>query len=240
MEDHQKYMAALQERAQALDTSRFLREQEEREQDKQESLISEITDPIGIETTKEAAQRLIPLAARKIAGKAAGDIAQQTVDNGVSGGINELGRQITSRVTGASGSGATGPGASSGSGPGTSEPPPGSSVQSSAPASGQRGVPSNLEDMPPPRQEEGVDYGGGVGQPEPRPLQRAATVAEEEAPEEDLSEALTGSIAGDENPIGLAVTAALGIATFFAGLFGSRKATPALQPVVNPSTQFGV
>ncbi len=50
MEDHQKYMAALQERAQALDTSRFLREQEEREQDKQESLISEITDPIGIET----------------------------------------------------------------------------------------------------------------------------------------------------------------------------------------------
>ena len=61
--------------------------------------------------------------------------------------------------------------------------------------------------------------------------------------EETLAGTTTGSLADDWNPVGIATTIGLGLATLFAGIFGHKKeqAVRHIQSMgVNPSTQFGV
>ena len=58
-----------------------------------------------------------------------------------------------------------------------------------------------------------------------------------------LAEATEDSTEMDDNPLGIAITAGLGLITLFSGLFGHKKDgarhTPTLPAISNPSTQFG-
>ena len=64
-----------------------------------------------------------------------------------------------------------------------------------------------------------------------------------DAGDDALDTATAASTAGDWNPVGVAITAVLGIASIFAGIFSHSGTTTARHvsvPVSNSSTQFGV
>ena len=75
-----------------------------------------------------------------------------------------------------------------------------------------------------------------------RGVDRKITGKMSDAPEGMLEEATEESATDDFDPVGLAITAGLGIATLFSSLFGHHKDAmrhPIPIPIDNPSTNFG-